>query len=426
MPEPATVAPFRITRADAWSIYDSRGRPTIAVELATAGASATGIAPTGASRGRFEAHELRDADGGVTSACTQFANEIAPRLRGLDCREQARIDTMLVETDGTEHRERLGGNTLIATSMAVLQLAAAAAGEPLWRMLDPSPGCMPLPQIQIFGGGAHAGGRLPLQDFMILPLGASDWPTALAWAADVYRAAGKLLADRGLLQGVADEGGFWPNFPDCASALDLLVEAIERAGRRPLEEIAISLDIAANQFWRDRRYCIDGDRLESAAWLQRLQDWTRRYPVLMVEDPCAEEDASHYADFARSFMSRGLVVGDDLVVSNAARIRDAVAAGRINAALVKPNQVGTISEARAALDACPVPIVSARSGETEDTCIVDLAVGWQAPIIKVGSITRGERTAKWNRGLRIHRERPLPLAPFRVPPSHVQPTRRAQ
>jgi enolase len=415
MPESAGHAPFRITRADAWSIYDSRGRPTIAVELATTRASATGIAPAGASRGRFEAHELRDADGGVTSACTRFASEIVPQLIGRDCREQNRIDALLVALDGTEHRERLGGNTLIATSMAVLQLAAAAAGEPLWRMLDPAPRSMPLPQIQIFGGGAHAGGRLPLQDFMILPLGAGDWPTALAWVADVYRAAGKLLADRGLLQGVADEGGFWPNFRDCASALDLLIQAIERAGRRPREDIAISLDIAANQFWRNGHYHVDGDQLESAAWLERLDGWTRRYPVLMVEDPCAEEDASHYADFARGFMSRGLVVGDDLVVSNAARIRAAVAAGRINAALVKPNQVGTITEARAAFDACPVPIVSARSGETEDTCIVDLALGWQAPLIKVGSVTRGERTAKWNRGLRIHRARPLPLAPFRVP-----------
>jgi enolase len=415
MPEAAGDTRFRIRRADAWSVYDSRGRPTIAVELATAHANATGIAPAGASRGRFEAHELRDVDGGMTGACTQFANEIAPRLLGADCREQERIDALLVELDGTPHRERLGGNTLIATSMAVLQVAAAAAGEPLWRVLDPAPRCMPLPQIQIFGGGAHAGGRLPLQDFMILPLGAEDWPTALAWVAGVYRAAGAMLADRGLLQGVADEGGFWPNFPDCASALDLLVTAIERAGRRPLEEVAISLDIAANQFWRDGRYHIDGERLESDAWLERLNGWTRRYPVLMVEDPFAEEDAGRYADFARGFMSRGLVVGDDLVVSNAARIREAVAAGRINAALVKPNQVGTVTEARAAFTACPVPIVSARSGETEDTCIVDLAVGWQAPLIKVGSITRGERTAKWNRGLRIHRERPLPLAPFRVP-----------
>ena len=407
--------PFQIEQARAWAIYDSRGRQTIAVELATRSASAIGIAPAGASRGRFEAHELRDPDGGVRAACGGFNSELAARLIGLDCRDQAAIDRLLVELDGTRQRTRLGGNALIATSMAAIQLAAAASNRPLWRHLNEQPACMPLPQIQIIGGGAHAGGRLPLQDFMILPQGAPDWPTALAWVADVYRSAGQLLADRGLLQGVADEGGFWPNFPDCSSAIELLVEAIERAGRRPGEEVSLSLDIAANQFYRDGRYHIDGLSLMPAAWVEYLLEWTHRYPILMIEDPCAEDDPDHYRAFARAFMTRGLVVGDDLVVSHEERIRAAVSTGHINAALIKPNQVGTLTEAEAALRAAPVPIVSARSGETEDTCIVDLAVGWQAPIIKVGSITRGERTAKWNRGLYIHQDRPMPLAGFPGP-----------
>jgi enolase len=405
--------PFRIAQAAAWPVYDSRGRMTVAVEVATATARAVGLAPAGASRGRFEVHELRDPDGGTRLACTRFADHIAPRLRGMDCRDQVRIDAVLIELDGTPNRSRLGGNTLIATSMAVLQLAAASAGEPLWRYLARSPPrAMPLPEIQIIGGGAHARGRLPLQDFMIVPLGAPDWPTALAWVAEVYHALGHIMADRGLMQGVADEGGFWPNFTACSAALDVMVEAIEHAGRRPMDEIAISLDIAANQFHRDGRYHIDGQSLEPGAWLETLLGWTRRYPIRMVEDPCAEDDLTHYAGFCRAFGSHGLVVGDDLVVSHPSRIREALARGQINAALIKPNQVGTLTEARAALEACPIPIVSARSGETEDTCIVDLAVGWQAPFLKVGSITRGERTAKWNRGLRIHRDLDVPLAPF--------------
>jgi enolase len=403
----------RITRADAWPVYDSRGHQTIAVELATHHVAAIGLAPAGASRGRYEAHELRDADGGMQIACQRFADELVPLLSGRDCRDQAGIDQAMVELDGTEQRSRLGGNTLIATSMALVRLAAASHDMPLWKYLgDGAPQHMPMPEIQIIGGGAHADGRLPLQDFMIVPLGAPDWPTALAWTADVYRAAGRLMAQRGLLRGVADEGGFWPNFTSCTQALDTLSQAIETAGRAPDAEIAISLDIAANQFHRNGVYHVDGAELDPEAWVERLLDWCGRYPIRMIEDPCAEEDGDHYAAFCAAFRERGLVVGDDLVVSQAARVTEALARGQITAALIKPNQVGTLSEARAALDACPASVVSARSGETEDDIIVDLAVGWQAPFLKVGSITRGERTAKWNRGLRIHRQRPMPLAPF--------------
>jgi enolase len=404
---------FRIERAAAWPVYDSRGRLTIAVELATATAAATGMAPAGASRGRYEAHELRDPDGGVDAACHRFAEELIPLLVGGDCREQEALDRAMVEQDGTPNRSRLGGNTLIATSMALAQLAAATERVPLWQYLGGGRARhMPLPQIQIIGGGAHADGRLPLQDFMVVPLGAPDWPTALAWVADVYRAAGRDMASRGLLRGVADEGGFWPNFGACEEALQTLTGAIEAAGRRPLDEVAISLDIAANQFHHGGRYHIDGESLEPESWVERLSGWCGRYPIRMIEDPCAEEDPLNYARFCEGFRARGLVVGDDLVVSSAARITEALAQGQITAALIKPNQVGTLSEAHAALRACPAPIVSARSGETEDTCIVDLAVGWQAPLIKVGSITRGERTAKWNRGLKIHHDQPMPLATF--------------
>jgi enolase len=409
-----------ISSATARAIYDSRGRPTVEVELQAGDAVGRGIAPAGASTGANEARERRDADGrGVADACAAFVREIAPALLGRDCREQAQIDRMLIELDGSAQHARLGGNTLIATSLAVLQTAAAAAQQPLWRYLAASNDlAMPLPEIQIFGGGAHAQGRIDLQDIMALPVGAPDWPTALDWCARVYRSAGSLLSDAGRLRGVADEGGFWPDVAGNEAVLDLMLKAIEHAGLRPGDEVAISLDIAANQFYRGDRYELRADARSyiPAEWIELLTSWTRRYAVRLVEDPCAEDDRVHYAAFRAAVPAS--IVGDDLVVTDAARIRTAAREGLIDAALIKPNQSGTLSGARAALDACSaegiLPIVSARSGETEDVSIVHLAVGWQAPMIKVGSITRGERTAKWNEGIRIAEQlrggaiRPLP------------------
>jgi enolase len=400
----------RIEAALARSIYDSRGRPTIEVELCTAKASGRGIAPAGASTGAFEAHELRDADGlGVERACERFRDEIAPLLIGADCREQAALDTRLIERDGTATLGRLGANTVIATSLALLATAAADAAVPLWRYLSPDDEpAMPLPEIQMLGGGAHAHGRIDLQDIMALPVGAPDWRTALDWCARVYRAMGELLAADGRLRGVADEGGFWPDLDGNEAALTVLVQAIERAGLKPLDDVAVSLDVAANQFFVDGRYWLAADAAayEPEAWRARLVDWCQRYPVLLLEDPCAEADrdgfeALHTALAAARAPAR--IVGDDLVVTDAARIEAAV--GLIDAALIKPNQAGTISAAHAACRSCAtagiLPIVSARSGETEDTAVMHLAVGWHAPMVKVGSITRGERTAKWNEGIRI-------------------------
>ncbi len=399
----------RIDTARARSIYDSRGRPTIEVELNAAGAVGRGIAPAGASTGKFEARERRDADGrGVNDACALFADEIAPALIGLDCREQGTIDRLLVELDASEQRTRLGGNALIATSMAVLATAAAGQREPLWQYLAHTNDlAMPLPEIQIIGGGAHAQGRIDLQDIMALPVGAADWRTALDWCARVYRSAGAILADAGQLRGVADEGGFWPDIAGNEAVLELMVRAIEHAGLRPVDDVAVSLDIAANQFYRGGRYWLRADAQDYSPgdWVERLAQWRDRYAVRLIEDPCAEDDRGHYAALRAAVTPRAAIVGDDLVVTNAKRIRDAAADRMIDAALIKPNQAGTITDAHAALEACNevgvLPIVSARSGESEDASIVHLAVGWQAPIIKVGSITRGERTAKWNEGIRI-------------------------
>ncbi len=308
--------------------------------------------------------------------------------------------------------------------MAALQCAAAAAREPLWRYLAQTDDLtMPLPEIQIIGGGAHAQGRIDLQDIMALPVGAPDWRTALDWCARTYHAMGAILADAGQLRGVADEGGFWPDISGNEEALALMVRAIERAGLRPLDDVAISLDIAANQFYRGERYWLRADAQDFAPdeWVERLAGLCARYPVVLVEDPCAEDDRRHYGAFRATVAPRSLIVGDDLVVTHHARIGAAAREGLIDAALIKPNQAGTVTDARAALDACiesnVMPIVSARSGETEDASIVHLAVGWRAPMLKVGSITRGERTAKWNEGTRIAELlrgggaiRPLPLS----------------
>ena len=399
----------RIRAAIARSVLDSRGKPTIEVELAIDTATVRAIAPAGASTGRFEARVRRVRDGlGVTDACEGFRKEIAPGLIGRDPCDQASIDQWLRALDGTADLRRLGGNTAIATSMAVAHAGAAARGVPLWRHLaaEGRELRLPMPEIQILGGGAHAHGRLDLQDFMVVPVGARDWRTALDWCAEVYRAAGELLGARGRLLGVADEGGYFPAFDRNEAALALLVEAIERAGKRPGADVAISIDIAATQLYRDGRYRLQLDRadLARAQWVERLADWTHRYPIALIEDPCAEDDVESWRAFRR-LAPPCRVVGDDLVVTDAARIRAAARDDLIDAALIKPNQAGTVSDAADAFGAClatgRMPIVSARSGETEDLTIVHLAVGWRAPMIKVGAIVRGERTAKWNEGLRI-------------------------
>ena len=396
-------------------VWDSRGRPTVEVEVGLAGgATGRAIAPAGASTGSGEAVDLRDggtSQGGtdVRRALNGVAREIAPALAGMDATDQAGIDARLVELDGTSNKRRLGGNALIATSMAVAHAAAAGAGLPLWQYLagDAAPGHVPLPEIQIFGGGAHAGRRIDIQDLMVIAVGAEDFTTALDWTADVYRAAGMILAEKGRLAGVADEGGFWPVFDSNEEALSTLMQAIERSGHRPGEEVAISLDIAASEFGTNGRYRLDREdrTLSRDEMVAMLLDWTRRYPVVSIEDPLAEDDEAGLVAFTRAAGNRMQIIGDDYLVTNAARVRHAASVGACNAVLVKPNQAGTLTETRAALEAARragySAVVSARSGETEDVTIVHLAVGWNVPQLKVGSFTRSERMAKWNEGLRL-------------------------
>jgi enolase len=409
MTNSSTIAHVRARR-----VWDSRGRPTVEAEIAlTGGAIGRAIAPAGASTGSGEAVDLRDGGekfGGldVTRAVANVRGEIAAALRGRDAADQAGIDGALIALDGMQNRSRLGGNAMVAVSMAVAHAAAGAQGMPLWRYLSGGePGRLPLPEIQIFGGGAHAARRVDIQDFMVMCPRAASFAQALDITAEVYRAAGRLLAERDLLQGVADEGGFWPAFGSNEEALDMLVRAIERAGFTPGEEVAISLDIAASSFGRNGRYrlALEDRELDTDGMLEMLTRWIARYPIVSIEDPVAEDDPEGFRRFTAAVGNRVQVIGDDFLVTNAARVRAAARDASVTAVLIKPNQAGTLTETKAAFDAAHAAglatIVSARSGETEDTTIVHLAVGWDAGQLKVGSFARSERMAKWNEALRI-------------------------
>ncbi|GAB5471043.1 MAG: phosphopyruvate hydratase [Rhodospirillales bacterium] len=396
-------------------VWDSRGRPTIEAEVRLAGgASGRAIAPAGASTGSGEALDKRDggdAFGGydVKAGVAAVQGEISQALYGFDATDQALADRALIELDGTADKSRLGGNALIATSMAIAQAAAAQEGVPLWRYLGPDRAdhALPLPEIQIFGGGAHAGRRVDVQDFMVIAVGAKTYEEALDWTAEVYRSAGRIMMVAGLYQGVADEGGFWPAFGSNEEALDYLVRAIEGAGFTPGVDLAISLDIAATDFGKGGRYQLSTDQrtVDSDGLSEMLLGWLERYPIVAIEDPLGEDDPAAMAAFTAAAGDGVEVIADDFICTTASRIEDAAALGACNTALIKPNQAGTLSETKAAFETARAAgwesVVSARSGETEDTTIVHLAVGWGAKQLKVGSFARSERMAKWNEGLRI-------------------------
>ena len=341
-------------------VWDSRGRPTVETDIHLAGgAMGRAIAPAGASTGSGEALDRRDggeAFGGydVQGAVDAVNETISDALIGMDAEDQEAIDSVLIEADGTPNKGRLGGNAIIAASMAAAHAAAAAADKPLWQYLGGMRArTLPLPEIQIFGGGAHAASRVDIQDFMVMAVGASDFAQALDWTAEVYRAAGQLMADAGLLQGVADEGGFWPAFDNNEQALDMLVRAIERAGFRLGDEVAISLDIAASEFGKDGKYRLglEGRELDSGGLADMLLGWLDRYPIVSIEDPLAEDDEAGLVAFTKAAGGRVQIIGDDYLVTNADRVRHAADVGACNAVLVKPNQAGTLSETRAAFDA---------------------------------------------------------------------------
>ncbi len=395
-------------------VWDSRGRPTVEAEVALhGGALGRAIVPAGASKGAREALELRDggkAFGGldVQQAVAHVNGEIARAVVGLAADDQAALDACLIALDGTPNKARLGANATLAVSMAAAHAVAAARGLPLYESLGGADATLlPMPQIQIFGGGAHAGRRVDIQDFMIVCPSAASFAQALEWTAEVYAQAGELMRARGALAGVADEGGWWPAFDTNEEVLETLVGAIENAGFVPGEQVGIALDIAASDFGREGRYRLGLEQreLDSDGLIELLLRWCERYPVLSIEDPLGEDDPQGFARFTSAAPPKLQIVGDDFLVSSADLLREAAAAGAANTVLLKPNQRGTLTETLQCWDAARVlgyrAIVSARSGETEDTTIVHLAIGWNVGQLKVGSFARGERMAKWNEALRI-------------------------
>ena len=408
---------FAIQSIHGRRVWDSRGRPTVEAEVTLKdGAKGRAIAPAGASKGTREALELRDGGdpfGGldVLQAVGHINGEIAKALIGTDAENQFALDQTLIALDGTENKTRLGANATLAVSMAAAHAMAQASGLALYRYLGQGKvGRLPMPQIQIFGGGAHAGRRVDVQDFMVVCPGASSFAQALEWTAEVYRHAGLLMAQRGSLFGVADEGGWWPDFSSNEQALEMLVLSIERAGFIPGEQVAIALDIAASEFGKLGQYRLglESRALDSDGLIEMLLGWIAKYPIVSIEDPLAEDDPEGFARFTKAIGDRLQIVGDDFLVSSSKLIREAANIGAANTVLLKPNQRGTLSETleawKVAQELGYAAIVSARSGETEDTTIVDLAIGWNVGQLKVGSFARSERMAKWNHALRIEEE----------------------
>lgn len=405
-----------ITAVHARQILDSRGRPTVEAEVSLAG-GAVGRAsvPSGASTGKAESVELRDGGEawsglGVSRAVAIVGETLAPLLAGRDARDQAGLDAVIIAADGTPNLARIGGNTALAASLATVRAAAAAAGEPLYRRLaalagtDPT---MPLPMVNILSGGLHAGRGMDVQDFLVVPVGAGDYAEALDWICRVRAAAARICADRGLPTLLADEGGLSPGFAASEDALDLMVAAFDAAGLRAGEQVAITLDIAASALVDDeggyafRRL---GRTLSSAEMIEMQAGWVERYPIVSIEDGLGEDDWAHWPELTRRLRAIQLV-GDDLFATQPARIARAVDGGIANAALIKVNQNGTLTGALEAVQtACAAgyaTVVSARSGETEDDFLADLAVALGGGQIKVGSVRNSERMAKYNRLLRI-------------------------
>ena len=408
---------FAIQSVYARRVWDSRGRPTVEAEVRlNDGSLGRAIAPAGASKGSREALELRDGGdrfGGldVMQAVGHINSEIANALVGTKADNQSVLDQTLIDLDGTVNKSRLGANATLAVSMAAAHAMAAASDMPLYRYLGNGEiGRLPMPQIQIFGGGAHAGRRVDVQDFMVVCPGATSFAQALEWTAEVYRHAGLLMAQRGSLFGVADEGGWWPDFSSNEQALETLVLAIERAGYIPGDQVAIALDIAASEFGRQGLYRLglESRALDSDGMIEMLLGWIDKYPIVSIEDPLAEDDPLGFARFTKAIGHRLQIVGDDFLVSHSSLIREAAESGAANTVLLKPNQRGTLSETlqawKVAQELGYSAIVSARSGETEDTTIVDLAIGWNVGQLKVGSFARGERMVKWNHALRIEEQ----------------------
>ena len=399
-------------------ILDSRGNPTVEVDVVLDdGSTGRAAVPSGASTGSHEALELRDGDHdryrgrGVQRAVSHVTDQLGPALIGMDATRQAEVDALLIEVDGTPTKSRLGANALLAVSLAVAKAAAAATHQPLYRYLGGAGArVLPVPLCNVLNGGAHAANSTDFQEFMLVPLGAPTFSEALRWLSEAYHALRGLLAERGLSTTVGDEGGFAPTLATNREALDLLVHAIELAGRRPGDELAIALDPATSELYRDGRYHLarEGRDVHSAALAALWGEWCDQYPIVSIEDGMAEDDWEGWTRLTAQLGERIQIVGDDLLVTNVERLARGIEQRAANAILIKPNQIGTLTETLDAIRMAQAAgwntIISHRSGETEDTTIAHLAVATGSGQIKTGAPARTDRTAKYNELLRIEEE----------------------
>ncbi|KAF3996659.1 phosphopyruvate hydratase [Glaciimonas immobilis] len=399
-------------------IIDSRGNPTVECDvLLESGVMGRASVPSGASTGSREAIELRDGDKkryggkGVLTACEHINTEISEAIMGLDANEQAFLDRTLIDLDGTENKGRLGANAMLAVSMAVAKAAAEEAGLPLYRYFGGSGAMqMPVPMMNVINGGAHADNNLDIQEFMIIPVGAPSFREAIRYGAEVFHALKKILQEKGLTTSVGDEGGFAPSVASHEDALKLIIQAIEAAGYEPGTQIALALDCAASEFYRDGKYVLAGEdmSLTSAQFTGLLASWCDKYPIISIEDGMAEDDWDGWKLLTETLGKKIQLVGDDLFVTNTKILREGIEKNIANSILIKINQIGTLTETFAAIEMAKragyTAVISHRSGETEDSTIADIAVGTNALQIKTGSMSRSDRMAKYNQLLRIEED----------------------
>ncbi len=395
-------------------VLDSRGTPTVDAEvLLEGGASGRAMVPSGASTGAHEAHELRDGGSryggkGVLQAVSNIEDKIAPTLCGLSALDQGAVDAAMLELDGSDNKSALGANAILAVSLATARAAANGIGLPLYRYLGgPMATLLPVPLMNVINGGAHAANSLDFQEFMVVPHGAPSFREALRMGTEVFHTLKGLLQERGMSTAVGDEGGFAPDLGNDAAG-DLLVQAIEKAGYRPGDQISLALDVASTEFFKDGRYAFDGGSYSSAEMVDQLARLVSRYPIVSIEDGVAEDDWDGWALLTQRLGSSVQLVGDDLFVTNTSRLQRGIDLGVANSILIKVNQIGSLTETLQAIDlagrAGYTSVISHRSGETEDTTIADLAVASRAGQIKTGSLSRSERVAKYNQLLRIEDE----------------------
>ncbi|WP_455118760.1 phosphopyruvate hydratase [Rothia dentocariosa] len=405
-----------ITAVHARQILDSRGNPTVEVEvLLEDGAFARAAVPSGASTGEWEAVERRDGDKsvylgkGVLGAVKSVIEEISEEIIGIDAADQRTVDATMIALDGTNNKGKLGANAILGVSLAVAKAAAESADLPLYKYLGgPNAHVLPVPMMNILNGGSHADSNVDIQEFMIAPIGFENYSDALRAGVEVYHSLKSVLHDRGLSTGLGDEGGFAPNLESNAAALDLIIEAIEKAGYKPGEQVALALDVASSEFYNDGAYDFEGQKKSAEEMSAYYADLVAKYPLVSIEDPLDENDWAGYKTLTEQIGDKVQIVGDDLFVTNPERLEKGINEGAANALLVKVNQIGSLTETLDAMELAQRNeyrcMVSHRSGETEDVTIADLAVATNAGQIKTGAPARSERVAKYNQLLRIEEE----------------------